>query len=425
MVKPAMNGTIRLSRVAEFFLLGAVFLLPYSYAMKSIIGYPDIKWIDPSLICGLVALMAVCLSGRLPFRMAVTVGFGFLFMAWIWVSEFYVALADGSSVSYAILREPIRFSLNFLLFLLVRHYARDPLLREKLVRVLMWTVIIQMCIAIYFWLAFWFPLPLPETTRFYVRYFAMRQAWWFHGSPLPRLGGTFIEGPPLGQFAIGCLITFLHLSSRPASSRLKIAGLVASGLIVLGTFSSQVFLGMISWLFGYLVINIHRRASRLLLAGFGAILVLSPLLVWQLASRAVVDQERQNVRGATIHERLWHMEYGWGLVGKDTQTALIGVGLGRYGEHAATTGIFPPTVVPQVMVMDILTGTGVIGLLLWLSWIFQIFTTAVRNHGPLGFFLTLTVLISMMFQANWNWGIAYVVLGLLVAGPILKEAQAT
>lgn len=393
----------------------AVLLMPLTYGTKFALGIQSMTWVDPTLVLGF--LLFLSFADRRIVRppsslLLLLASFGCAILGYLW-------LPTGGSLGnalYSVVREPLRLALNLMWFwVTVRFFAKQ---RSWTVRWLATSVALQLGVALYLWLGAFHVLPLAEPVRTYVREYAVRQAVWIGGLPIPRLGGTFIESPPFGLFMFaGFTVLFLERYLRHNRDGWVLAGLLASLAGCIGSLSDQVLLAMAIFGSGLLVVQMGRRGHRR--PAVLALLVLLPVCGYA-AFRLEQKTQQVVIQGSAVYgtsggERAFHTRYALHTLAKRPAALLAGLGPGRYGAYAARTLIFPPSVTPQVLPIEWLAGFGVLGTALVLLWLSAIAREAIRSLGWVGLAAILGLLMADMFQAEWKWEAWFLALAYLFA----------
>ena len=246
-------------RVATVLYAIAVAAIPIGVASKFLLGITGAVWIDPTLLLALAALLALFprwgdfLTGGL--RLAV-IGAAALFFLSLVCTLSGVLLRPPSSL-YIALREPLRLWLNLCWFLLSCWFlAYKP--RVILVCSIV-AVTFGLAAGIYLHLVAIGVAPAPAPVISYTRAYFFRQAIWFNGIPIPRMGGLFFESPPFGLFMFSMLIVLSFTRDKGYHPKWTACGITFAVLGMLFSLADQV---LIAGTVGLLASLPHLAKSR-------------------------------------------------------------------------------------------------------------------------------------------------------------------
>ena len=400
-------------KLPRFLYALALLVLPFSYSTKFLLGLPELTWVNPTVVLGIVLFLLLLppidpkMSVLIVFSALVSGCLGFIFL---------LNLSGDQGGVYAVFREPIRTALNFIWFWVCLHFARrEP---DFLVKWLAVGVIVQLLIAIYIWLGALTILPLPGTVAEFVRTYALSQVVWFGEVPVVRFVGTFNESPPFGLYMLSALIVFtLAMRERSRHSRWTAAGWIAALIGVIGSLATQVLLGLVVFV-GICMIFLLRgkQAIAARIVGVVLLLLITPYLLGVIGGKIsdAADLRAEVAYGKSGGERLFHAYYGIKLLEQHPEYIPFGLGPGRYGRYVAQTGAFPETVTPQVTPVEWLVEYGLVGTALLIWWLWLVWKKS-RRFGILGIAAFLGLLLANMFQANWKWESWFLALAMLYA----------
>lgn len=392
----------------------SVVLIPLTYGTKLALGFPDVTWVDPTLI--LACLLWLVLRPR----PAPTVTVILLLVAVISaVVGFYWKAVPGSTGTalYDTFREVTRLGLNIVWF-----WISLTLLRRDRGFVISWlgvAVSVQLLLAVVLWFGAVNLFSLPHPIGSYLRTYALRQAVWLFGIPIPRFAGTFIESPPFGLFMFASFIVFALAYVREGMrGRWLMIGLMSSLVGSLASLANQVLLALV--LFVSLGLGGHIRGTRRALMVLTSVVLLvsvTPYLWYSFLPKArELSWQGSAVYGASVGERAFHFRYSINHLAEKPELLLSGAGPGRYGHYAVETGIFPDTVTPQFTVIEWLFEYGVLGLTLLSLWLILVARKAWHAYGIAGLVAVISLILANMFQANWKWEAWFLALAFLYTG---------
>lgn len=408
--------------------LVALFLLPITYAIKFILDVPDTLWVDPSLVLAFFAFVLHFVEAK-KFTKSLAVGLGLVFTVYYFTSsalgvvtapnwmpaEFYSA--------QNIFSEPAKLSLIFILFYLTFYYASKPRSRFLVANVFGATATLQFLIGCFMAAVFYLSLPLPLLLKTYIDQYAWRQSAWFGSFPLFRLGGTFIEAPPFGLYMLCAFMVSLY---EYRQSKTKLQGLY-SGISFLGvilSFSIQGLLGLGAFL-GIFLLSRCKLKPKTLTRWFwngtflAVVLFLSlPFtfyLVFILSGKFNEVSRFDNaaaVKATSVGERYYHFANSLDILNAGPFNAAFGIGNRGYGFYAnrLSNGVFPTTVVPQMLLTDIMVSSGLVGLALFSLWLLVVLAKLSTIPGYYGVAVWCGAVASNFAQANWKWAAFFVVL---------------
>jgi hypothetical protein len=406
--------------LAFFFFRLAVFFIPASFAIKFFIGLPEIIWLDPCLFIGLVALLFYLVENKtLPNSRII--GIGFLLVVIYFLSSFLNTMFAPSwfpEEAYTVqllLAEPIKVMLNMIFFTLTFIYARDPNHRKTIVYWLGWSALLQLGLAVYLVAATYQPLPLPASFAEYTQNYAARQSLWFGDLRVTRLAGTFFESPPFGLFMFAVFLVTFYEATTSRSKQLYFFASVAF-LGVLGSLSTQVLGGILAWgavaVLGLL--NLKPKSITRWLGNsavvIGAVLALVPViayLIYSISSRIAIVERYLNhperLFASSFGERFFHIFNVFDVVSQNLLNLLLGVG-SRYGFYVHQAfPVYPDTTTPQVVPVDVLSATGLIGLVLFVVWLLLMLKPLFFLPKLQGIAVWIGLVAAISTQATWKW----------------------
>ena len=413
-------------KAATFCYAVAVLLLPLTGALKQMLQLNSAVWIDPSII---LAVSMFLLLGT-PVRDKYALGLaGFATVSAV-AGSFLLApsAAREHSNFYAFYAEPIRLWLDVIWYLVSLEFLMHK--REFVVRWLSISVIIQLSIAIYLYLALFDLVPVPDVIAIYLTLYKGRQAIMWGDTTIYRVAGTFIESPPFGLFMFCSFVVFVFSWSfegrSPSASTtgwLR-AGMIASFIGAVASLSDEVLLAIVvfgaAWyLSARATLMTTHRHGRALEAVVGVILVLGigaytaqrlAAKLEEATSSVPVDNDVIGQPGA---ERMFHVRYGLSRFEEVPLSVLTGIGPGRYGDYAARTGIFPPTVQIGVTPVFWLVEYGVFGLGLIVIWLWKIGRRGRSAYGTVAIGALLSLLAVNFGQGGWMFETWFLALAFL------------
>lgn len=395
----------------------AVVLLPLSYDVKILFGLKDITWVSPALL--------ICLALFVLIRPPIKPRTGGLAVAAALISMLVgYSLLPGNL--YDALREPVRFMLCFIFFAVSLHFWRRD--ERFIVRCLVIAVTWQFWVALEIWMAMLNWIRLPQRFQAYVIKYFYSQSIWFGSVRVPRMVGTFIEGPPFGLFMLAALVIFLLANRKQARPSMWLRwGILVSAVGVVGSLSDEIFLG--AALLAILCIPVWLRSRRRISAGAAALalaLALGPYVGLRLVAKVegLAAPVSQRTMFASGMERAYLSRYAVELMRANPLVLFLGLGPGRFGEYAQRLGPFPKSVTPQVMFVEWAVGYGIIGFCVMSAWLAGIGRLAMRNYGWEGAAVVLAFLVADGFQANWLWESFFLLLAYVAAtGPGLLRVE--
>ena len=120
-----------------------------------------------------------------------------------------------------------------------------------------------------------------------------------------------------------------------------------------------------------------------------------------------------NIDNSSVGSRLFHADYGVSLLRADLIYFLAGVGPGMYGIHAAETGIFPESVTPQLVPIEIFVEVGILGLAASVA-VISLVVRRLVVLGVLGIAGVAGLLIATTAQADWRTAPVFFAFGFLL-----------
>ncbi len=402
-------------RVATVLFALAIAVIPVGVASKFMLGLTGAIWIDPTLVLALAALLALFprwgdfLDGGL--RLAV-IGAAVLFFLSLACALSGVIFRPPASL-YTLLREPLRLWLNLCWFLLscwFLVYKPRVILRSSI-----FAVVFGLAAGIYLQLVAVGLAAAPASVVTYTRSYFFRQAIWFNGIPIPRMGGLFFESPPFGLFMFSMLVVLLFTREPGRYPKWTGWGISLAGLGMLFSLADQVLVaGTVALLASVPQLAKKRpEIMRPLLAV--ATLAICVFLFHSLSVKNISSTTDMvtEINGGSVGERSFHFRYGVSLLQAHPASTLFGLGPGRYGEFASETGVYPDSVNIQISELEILVEWGVIGLAAWIALLACVAGRAWELHGVVGAGLLLGLIIADSFQANWKHEAAFLAIAAL------------
>jgi hypothetical protein len=397
----------------------ALLAMPLSYAVKLMFGWTDVVWIDATLV---LASLAFLLTG---WRVEDRVGLWVLIFAF--VSAFAGArlvpssMCAGKSPLYVEYAEPTRLALGLLWFWVsVRFFRKDA---AFVLRWLAVSILLQFAVASYLYAATYGLAPVPAAVGAYLQDYASRQNVLLAGTRLLRMGGTFMESPPFGLFMFsGLVVLILALDTVKRARNPKLlllvkAALVASLLGSIASLSDEIILALTVLGFAIVFARARRTAGLTRLVWATCALAAAFYGGYHLVRRWHFESfSFTSPQGEGIGERTFHIHYGMSLLSARPLAAVAGIGPGRYGTYAVTTGMFPCTVTPQVTPLAWLVEYGVVGCMLFGAWLFAIAHRGFAAHRFTALAALAGLLIADMFQSTWAWEAWFLALAFLYAG---------
>jgi hypothetical protein len=406
-------------RVATVLYAIAVAAIPIGVASKFLLGITSALWIDPTLLLALAALLALFprwgdfLTGGL--RLAL-IGAAALFFLSLVCTLSGVLLRPPSSL-YIPLREPLRLWLNLCWFLLGCWFlAYKP--RVILVCSIV-AVTFGLAAGVYLHLAAIGVAPAPASVISYTRAYFFRQAIWFNGIPIPRMGGLFFESPPFGLFMFSMLIVLSFTRDKGYHPGWTACGITFAVLGMLFSLADQVLIAGTVGLLASLphLAKSRPRIMRPLLTV--TTIAICAFLVHSLSVKRISSTNDMvtEINGGSVGERSFHFRYGVSLLQAHPAATIFGIGPGRYGEYASETGAFPDSVNVQTSELELLVEWGVIGLAAWVALLACLAAREWEIYGILGLGLLLGIIIADSFQANWKHEAAFLAIAALCRRP--------
>jgi hypothetical protein len=407
-------------RIARLNFALAIIALPFTYAVKDLLGYSQMTWVDPTLILALAvfALVGWQLRKKPSWFLIVL---AFLSAALGWYLHKVEPGHFGHPAWYVVMAEPISLTLNLVWFwVCIVYFVRD---REFAVRWLSISVIFQLIVAVYFYLAMFDLLPSSASVGVFLQNYRLRQALWLAGAGIPRMGGTFYESPLFGLFMLSCLVVLgLEVRNRRAEHRPKelvLAGAAAAGIGTLASLSDQVLIGAAVFLVALSLERLRKPGLARWAIALPALLLVTFEASRIHAKRAVESTNQASVYGQSLGEREFNARYSLTILANEPEALFLGIGPNRFGDYATAVPMymFESTVTPQVAAVEWLIGYGVIGFLAIALWLYEIGKRAWAGLGYVGLAAFLALLLGDMFQARWLWESWFMALAYLYASP--------
>jgi hypothetical protein len=396
----------------------ALLLMPFTYISKFYIGLPYVTWVAPTLVLGLLIAFA-------GFRSIQPKG-SVLLVLWALISgilSFYYMVPD---TAYLLFREPARLFLNIIWFwVAIRAFARWPQFTLKWLNV---SVIFQMILAVWLWLGTARLLSVPWIEdAFFQSNLMAHQLMSFGDFSMQRLLGTFFESPLFGLFMFSCFIIFFNafhvLDLRNVHVK---SGLYISFMGVVGSLSDQIFLAFLVFLSLIVLMSLKRGVTRVMLLVAVVGLMLLPYTGERIASKVqdtVTATREGQVKGRSGGERMWHALYSLEIIEENPTRLISGIGLGRYGEYATRTNLFPASVTPQVTFVEWLIGSGIVGVGLLVFFFVQVAQPICKQSSSyVGLASLCGLLIANGFQSNWIWSFWFLAVAFLYVAPKLEHS---
>lgn len=398
-------------RLADFLFAIAVVSLPLSYAVKNILGYTEATWVDPTLILGtFVFLLVGWQFRRRPGWPLIALAGASGTLGWLLHK---VEPGHGHAEWFVVATDPVSLALCLIWFwVCVIYFTRK---RRFVMRWLATGVIAELVIAVYLYLAMLRLVPAPSFTNKFLETYLVNQAIWLAGLPIPRMGGTFQEAPIFGLYMLSCfaILAAEWMRCGRRSDKLVRLGTIAAAVGIVASLSDQtlaalgVFLALASY--QYTSAKWTRRATTVVLASVLSFYVVHTTFARERSESAV------SVYGESVGERAFHAEYALRILSREPAALFLGIGPGRYGDYAFSTGMFPSTVTPQVTPVEWLVGYGIFGSCAICFWLYEIADRARRFLGVLGMAVFCSLLLADMFQSRWFWEAWFTALAYLYA----------
>jgi hypothetical protein len=407
-----MNRT----HTASFLYALALLLMPFSYAVKSMLELLSITWIPPTLVLGFVIFLLVGMPTKDKFALGI-VAYAFLSAT---IGYFFIEVSPErhKSALYIIYLEPIRVLLIIIWFWVsVEFWKRRP---AFVLRWLSISVVFQFLLAAYLYLGLYDLVPVSDIVGMYLSVYKLRQATMLGDTVVYRMAGTFMESPPFGVFMFSCLVAFtLWLARRTGNAQgranrpLAILGATASLIGALASLSDQVFLAlMVFGLFFHFSIRRGatkkswiRKSAELALASAVLISIGAyslPRVSQKWREAAATTRDETDTSGMAGAERMFHIRYGLQLLEENPLAIWTGIGPGRYGDYAVRTGQYPPDVNIQNPPVEWLVEFGVFGTGLIVSWLWNIAMRARQAYSHLAIGTCMALIIAVIGQ-GWLW----------------------
>lgn len=392
-----------------------VFSIPFTYALKDIFPMiSGITWIDPAY-CIMLLTLPYLLIDKLFRKVFIFSGISkvsYLFIVFTFISSIIAKLTVDTSV-YNVFREPIKLSLFVILLLFIYSgfirlgpkHAKKSI--DYIVKFLVIIALVEVVISlissllIILKIPFIYEIPLLKYWFLYVKEFIERQSFWLaQGIQVPRIGGTFIESPVLGLFLVS--IYFLTYYSC-IKNYFWVRIIIAIGIVF--TFSTQIYIGFfvayilinsshLSSLFRFKTIKKHIFVSVFLLILF-LVLNLTPKLV----TETIKMHTNENEKHGSIVERKNHLINSLSFFSRSATTIIFGIGPGRYGDYLNINDPFwPSTTTIQIFPVEILSETGIVGLIICTTWVVIIF----KNSSRLGKYYCISLFFLIFAQSGFK-----------------------
>ncbi|MBB6146591.1 hypothetical protein HNQ77_004570 [Silvibacterium bohemicum] len=392
-------------KVASFFYALALLTLPVGPATKLLLGREEMVWLDPTLIFGVLAFAALIPAWRaehsrqLPQVAPILSGLALICIACA-LSGYLLRLPENL---YGALREPLKFFLMIIWFVTSCWFLR---FRSSLV--FRWASVAAVLgilsgLSIYFMAAGLLPVSAGAVS--YSRLYILRQSIWFDFTPIPRMGGLFIEAPPFGLTMLALWVLFCVALRSGVRTKATLIGAGFSLIGALASLSDQVTVGLaICATASVLSITTRPRWMKRAVLSF-TVVVFIGVCVLSLQSKLTAAADAQtavNIYRNSVGERTFHLNYGLSVLRREPSAALFGIGPGRYGEYVAETGLFPAETTMQYTGPELLVEWGVAGVAVWLLAIVLLSDQVWKLHAMGGLGMLIGLLISDSFQANWK-----------------------
>lgn len=393
----------------------AILLMPFSYATKYILGFPNMVWIDPTLILslGIFFLTHTCYLPRITLTLIVLAFFSACL-------GFFLLPSMGL---YDVFREPFRLFLNIIWFWVCVFFFRK---HEKFtLKLLAWSVTLQLLVAIFLWAMNNGFLPPWIDFSVYDTEFKEKQLIWINGFPLQRLMGTFWEGPPFGLFMFCCFsIYYLKYFAHKERAFFIKSALIISGIGIIGSLADQIFLGLAILTVTSSFIILCNTTNGYKIVSLVIILLFASTLSWyiygNLQDKFAEMGDFGNsayVFGTSVGERWYHANNGINIIEDMPVVIVTGIGPGRYGDYASKTGIWPSTVTMQFTLAEWIVEYGIIWSVIICILLVSVARKAFIRYRYWGWCALLAILTANGFQANWKWEAWFMVLAFLYSSP--------
>jgi hypothetical protein len=392
-------------KIASFFYALALLTLGAGPATKVFLGGAEMKWLDPPLIFSMLALVALLphlnRENTMVWReIAGPLTALVLACALCAVSGFLLLPTEAL---YDVLREPSRFVLMLMWFAVSCWFLRER--REMVLRYAAAGASLGLLSGLYVYGAAMRLVPAPLALAAYAQRYWIRQALWFGGIPIPRMGGLFIEAPPFGLFMLGLLVFFLIALRSGERTKATMLGMTVALMGAIASLAGQVTVATVVCLAASMSsLKTRRRWLRSVVLG-AAFCVLATAVVLTVRIKAAAIEaagQAEFIYGNSVDERNFHLRYGISLIGQQPVAAVFGIGPGRYGEYVSQTGLFPDTVTMQYTAPEILVEWGVAGFLVWAGVLAMLGARAWKMHRLAGLGLLVGLAMADSFQANWK-----------------------
>lgn len=412
-------------RMASFLYALALLLMPF--ALKPMLH----TWFHPTLMIGL--LIFFLLKAPMNDKMALWV----VVCAFLSASAgyFYMVVSPdrGEAPLYTVYIEPIR-----LCFYMIWFWMSAEFLSIKRSFVLRWLAIsatLQLAIAVYLYLALYDLAPVPDIVGLYLSVYKLRQTVWFGDIPVYRMAGTFIESPPFGLFMFSCFVMFAIRLAKPkevdsgaeeiSGRRWARLGATVSLCGAIASMSDQVLLAVIvfglSLYFGGLKKQ-KSSARRVAEAVLGSAVLIGvaayavPQMTEKVNEAASTSAGEMDTRRKAGAERMFHIRYGFKLLLENPLAIFTGIGPGRYGDYAVTTGQYPSDVPIQVTPVAWLVEYGLFGTMVIASWLWNITKKARAGYSVLAIGSCAGLVLANISQGGWMFDAWFLALAFLYCG---------
>jgi len=403
-------------KAARFLYALALLSMPFSYALKYMLQLRNIVWIPPCVVFGFLCFVLLKLPVR-DKRSLWVVLYAFLAAS---IGCLYISVSPErvKPSLYTAYLESIRLCLEMIWYWVSIEFiykARGFVLRWVII-----SVIAQLLVAIYIFLAFFDVVPAPDFITLYTRYFAMAQSVTLGGVSIPRMGGTFVEGPPFGLFMFSCFVIFMACLAQSTGAkgqsdidRKWVKWGAGFGLIgAIGSLSDQVLLALLAFgLCWYL--SVHRRTAQATgLAQAARIVIISsvfigvatyviPKVTVKAKQAAATSRDELGTMGDAGAERVYHLRYGLQVLGENPLAIVTGIGPGRYGDYVVRTGQYKADTPIQNMPLAWLVEYGLLGTILILYWLGNIAKKTTRIYRFMGIGICVGLFFANITQGGW------------------------
>jgi hypothetical protein len=408
--------------IGKSLLTLGVLTLPLSYALKFIFNLPNMAWIDPSLIFfSLLFCLMFLTEPKKTINTREFIIFTTLFSLILFttlLSIFYRPFDIPTPSVYHLLNIPIKLTLLFIMYFVVQQIVIEKNTRAVFLKTLAIVTILEFAIALLFFMSSLKLFHLPGSIGLYVVDFKARQSIYVGEYAFSRFGGTFTEAPVFGLFMFAAFIIFYletHIKIKIKSGKLLNYACWIAFIGTIASCSTQILLALVFFMFFSDMFRKTRSRENLLLIFSMAMAVAIFLLLPQILNKLHQLTDATEVfkhSSTSFGERYYLAQFALTTLLQNPVLLLFGSGLGQFGVYFnyLSNGLRPDTVTPQITLIAWLFEMGVTGTLLISIFLANIFKRTSNIFGNDGRIALISLLIAIMFQANWFWEMFFITL---------------